>query len=59
MVEEGQAEDLFIEMQRRTFPVGADDKGERYDYLCWSRNLVPLGPLLRSALTGSSSCPCF
>lgn len=36
-VEERKAEDLGIPMSRRIFPEGADDKGEPYDNLRWSR----------------------
>lgn len=36
-LEERKAEDLSQPMQRRIFPVGADDKGEPYDTLRWSR----------------------
>lgn len=36
-VEERKAEDLGQPMARRIFPEGADDKGEPYDNLRWSR----------------------
>jgi len=35
--EENKAEMLGIEMERRIFPEGSDDKGEPYDNLRWSR----------------------
>ncbi|WP_372921712.1 N-6 DNA methylase [Roseovarius sp.] len=35
--QENKAEMLGIEMERRIFPEGADDKGELYDNLRWSR----------------------
>lgn len=36
-VEERKAQDLGIEMKRRIFPEGADEKGEPYDNMRWSR----------------------
>jgi type I restriction enzyme M protein len=36
-VEERKSEDLGVAMQRHIFPEGADDKGEPYDNLRWSR----------------------
>ena len=35
--EENKAEMLGIEMERRIFPEGSDDKGEPFDNLRWSR----------------------
>lgn len=35
--EENKAETLGIEMERRIFPDGSDDKGELYENLRWSR----------------------
>ena len=35
--EENKAEMLGIDMERRIFPEGSDDKGEAYDSLRWSR----------------------
>ena len=36
-VEERKSEDLGLPIARRIFPEGADDKGEPYDNLRWSR----------------------